>query len=191
MQPAGGGSPPPTSGAPATKPSRPSSIAIEPGDDCGPSFGEFDNDLVAELVASSDEEPFFMVDLIDFRYLAVYADGRETDLTGREANALYDRSGVATLLVGGMRVAFAGAVVDKSAGSDEVSWEQAAIARYPSHEQFFAMTGWPPEGRHRSATRTMQRCRSAGCGTTIATRAPGLDCGRSAEIARDKQQAGC
>ena len=52
-----------------------------------------------------------MVNLIKYREWAVYADGRETDLTGREANALYNP--VEFLSAIGARVVFSTEVDDR------------------------------------------------------------------------------
>ena len=49
----------------------------------GANVEQFDRMVAAPL------EPFYMFNLIHYREWAVYPDGRETDLTGREANALY------------------------------------------------------------------------------------------------------
>ncbi|MEO1171512.1 MAG: hypothetical protein AAFX94_05595, partial [Myxococcota bacterium] len=53
------------------------------------SSGNFNEDQVARMIAAPTDGPFYMFNLIRYREMAVYADGRETDLTGREADALY------------------------------------------------------------------------------------------------------
>jgi hypothetical protein len=109
----------------------------------GPSFGALNTDLAAEMNESEDDGPFFMLNLIGFRDQAEYADGRETDLTGEEANSAYTASGVQLLIEGGMRVAFFGSVVVDPAAPPEPAWDQVAIARYPSYADFFALTSAP------------------------------------------------
>lgn len=56
-----------------------------------PSFGEVNEEQLRRMVEidPADDGPFHMINLVKFREKAVYADGRETDLTGREADALY------------------------------------------------------------------------------------------------------
>ena len=109
----------------------------------GPSFGSFNAELAAELAGSEETGPFFMINLIDFRDQAEYADGRETDLTGRQANDLYGATGVQQLFEGGMRPAFSGNVAPEQVSPPDPAWEQVAIARYPSYADFFALTSNP------------------------------------------------
>jgi uncharacterized protein (DUF1330 family) len=109
----------------------------------GPSFGTLNTDLAATLMQSADDRPFFMVNLIKFREHAVYADGRKTGLTGKEANDLYSATGVQRLVAGGMRPAMFGNVVIDPTAPPVPAWDQVAIARYPSYAAFFAMTSDP------------------------------------------------
>lgn len=127
-----------TAGEPTmTSPSNP------PDADTGPSFGTANTDLMAQLAQSTENGPFFMVNLIKFRDQAVYADGRETDLTGEEANNLYTTTGVQLLIEGAMRPAMFGSVVIDPASPPVPAWDQVAIARYPSYADFFAMASDP------------------------------------------------
>ena len=59
------------------------------GDD--PSYGTVNEAQVRRMYETPPEEdgPFWMVNLVKYREKAVYPDGRETDLTGLEADALY------------------------------------------------------------------------------------------------------
>ena len=87
-------------------------------------------DLPAE-----DDGPFWAVNLMKYRPLAEYADGRETTLTGREADDLYAPYGPIEA-VGGM-VAFGADVSNQLSGSPE--YDRVAIVRYPSRAAFFEM----------------------------------------------------
>ena len=49
------------------------------------------------FIEPSHDKPIYMLNLLKFRQVAKYADGRETSLTGQEAYALY-AMGVAKLL---------------------------------------------------------------------------------------------
>jgi len=109
----------------------------------GPSFGTLNTDLAATLIQSGDDGPFFMLNLIAFRDRAVYADGRETDLTGEEANDLYSATGVQLLFEGGMRPAVFGTPIIDPTAPPAPAWDQVAIARYPSYAEFFALTADP------------------------------------------------
>ena len=111
--------------------------------DEGAVLGQADTSLPGELIQSGYDGPFFMVNLIEFRDQAVYADGRETDLTGVEANNLYGQTGVQVLVGGGMRPALAGAVDADAAPEAVPAWDQVAIARYPSYQEFFALSQSP------------------------------------------------
>ncbi|HAS09746.1 MAG TPA: hypothetical protein DCS55_04385, partial [Acidimicrobiaceae bacterium] len=104
-----------------------------------PSFGQLDADLLPSLLQSGYDGPFFMINLIEFRDQAVYADGRETDLTGEEANNIYGQTGVQVLFEGGMRPALQGRVVADPTAPTIPAWDQVAIAGYPSYQEFLAM----------------------------------------------------
>lgn len=94
---------------------------------------------VERMVAAPTDGPFYMVNLIRYRERALYPDGRETDLTGREANALY--SPVEFLQAIGARVVFNTEVDDQIDGDD--AWETVAIVEYPCPLAFFAMLAHP------------------------------------------------
>ena len=85
------------------------------------------------------EGPIYMVNLLKYRERAEYADGRETDLTGREAYDLYAAE-VSKLLHefggGGM---FHARVTRLMLGEVDELWDDVAIAVYPSREAMFAM----------------------------------------------------
>ena len=77
-----------------------------------------------------------MANLIRYRDKAVYADGRETDLSGREANALY--APIDFLAAIGARIVYASEALE----SDGV-WDDIAIVEYPCPLAFFAMSSEP------------------------------------------------
>ncbi|MBW2700142.1 MAG: hypothetical protein JRF33_04930 [Deltaproteobacteria bacterium] len=105
-----------------------------------PGYGEIQEEQVRRMAAAPTEGPFYMVNLIRYRELAVYPDGRETDLTGREADALY--APIDFLSAIGARVVFVGDVGDILIG-EEGGWEQVAIVEYPCPLAFFAMAAHP------------------------------------------------
>ncbi|MFM8527707.1 MAG: hypothetical protein ACKOBH_06340 [bacterium] len=82
-----------------------------------------------------DDGPFWAINLMKYRAIADYADGRETTLTGREADDLYAPFGPIEA-VGGM-VAFGADVSSQLSGSPE--YDRVAIVRYPSRAAFFEM----------------------------------------------------
>jgi haloalkane dehalogenase len=103
-------------------------------------LGEVNLEQVQRMVTAPTEGPFYMVNLIRFREKAQYPDGRETDLTGREANALY--SPIEFLEAIGARVVFS-TDVDNQIDGDNNTWESVAIVEYPCPLAFFAMSAAP------------------------------------------------
>lgn len=94
-----------------------------------------------EALLANPTERFYMVNLIRYREMAAYADGRETDLTGREANALYDPIPFITAMGG--RVVYNSTVADQIDGADDVVWDDIAIVEYPCPIGFLAMATHP------------------------------------------------
>ena len=114
--------------------------AMDNGGD-GPSYGSVNTEQAMRMVQAPTEGPFYMVNLIKFREQAEYPDGRETDLTGREANNLY--SPLEFISAVGAQPVFAGEV--NGDVSDEASaWDQVGIVEYPCPLALFAM-GTQPE----------------------------------------------
>ena len=94
-----------------------------------------------------------MVNLLKFKEAAEYEDGRETQLTGREAYELYEE-GVKKLLtsVGGY-IGFESEVERLALGDVEELWDVVAIAVWPSRQVMFqVMTS--PEMQEISVHRT-------------------------------------
>ncbi len=80
------------------------------------------------------EGPICMVNLLKFKVKAEYEDGRETDLTGGEAYALYEK-GVKKLLQGvGGCIGFEGDVERLALGEVEELWDLVALAVWPSRK---------------------------------------------------------
>lgn len=107
-----------------------------------PSFGALDVEGVRRLldVAPGEDSPFFMVNFIRYRENAVYADGRETGLSGREADNLYGSQMMTRVLPGiGARVVFAADVDINLQRSDDASWDMVAVVNYPGREAFVSM----------------------------------------------------
>ena len=117
---------------------------LESLEDATPSEGGgslgMNEDELPKLLANPTE-PFYMVNLIKYRELAEYADGRDTDLTGREANALYDPMPFITAMGG--RVVYNSTVDEQIDGFDDVVWDDVAIVEYPCAIGFLAMATNP------------------------------------------------
>ena len=89
------------------------------------------------------EGPICMVNLLKFKEKAAYEDGRDTDLTGREAYALYEE-GVKKLLqeIGG-GIGFEGDVERLALGEVEELWDVVALAVWPSRGAMFEVMQSP------------------------------------------------
>ncbi len=81
--------------------------------------------------------PICMVNLLKFKPLAEYEDGRDTGLTGREAYDIYE-AGVTEILqkVGGF-IGFIGEVERLTLGEVEELWDAVALAVWPSRKVMF------------------------------------------------------
>jgi len=87
-------------------------------------------------LAPEDDGPFWALNLMKYRDVASYADGREGKRSGREADDEYTpRESLAAI---GADIVFAGDVVDIPIG-DGVAWDRVGIVRYPSRRAFLAM----------------------------------------------------
>ena len=90
---------------------------------------------VVDMVVSDAPSPFWMVNLIDFYEQANFPDGRDTDLSGEEANQIYGNTILPTLLrynsLPDLLMPVAVILTN-----EEFAWEQAAIVRYASRDAF-------------------------------------------------------
>ncbi len=89
------------------------------------------------------DAPIYMVNLLKFKEKAEYEDGRESDLSGREAYALYGQAVVKLLEKHGGGAVFGGDVTHLTLGVVEDLWDQVAIATYPSRAAMLAMATSP------------------------------------------------
>jgi len=109
---------------------------------------------IAQMAEKGPEGPVFMVNLLKFKDKAAYEDGRETDLTGRQAYQLYGM-GVAGLLPEfGARFFFMADVTSLSLGQVEELWDEVAIAVYPDRNALLRMSTskeWQELSVHRTA----------------------------------------
>jgi uncharacterized protein (DUF1330 family) len=78
--------------------------------------------------------PIYMVNLLRFKDKASYEDGRETQLSGREAYDLYGAAVSQLLLEFGGGTMFKAEVSRLSLGMVEDLWDAVAIAMYPSKQ---------------------------------------------------------
>ena len=107
-----------------------------------PTYGTIDRDYEAKLRSTSPEDdgPIYMVNLMRYHERAQYADGRETDLSGKEADDLYAPLG--PLAKVGAEVAFFGEVLIQAFNEDP-KWDRVGVIRYPSRQAFVDMQSDP------------------------------------------------
>ena len=100
------------------------------------------------------DTPIHMVNLLKFKSKAEYEDGRQTDLTGAQAYAIYGAEVQEHLAkVGGSGI-FSGRVSRLMLGEVEELWDVVAIATYPSKKAMLKMITDPDyieSAKHRTA----------------------------------------
>ena len=94
---------------------------------------------MAGFMAPGPDGPISMVNLLKFKEKAEYADGRETDLSGAEAYAIYGQEVVHHLQKVGGAPMFSAGVERLMLGEVEELWDTAAIAMYPSRKAMLEM----------------------------------------------------
>ena len=87
-----------------------------------------DSKQVEAMMQPGPDGPIYMLNLLKFREKAEYADGRESDLSGREAYQIYGRAVSEILKDFGGRVILALDVNFLSLGRVEELWDEIAIA---------------------------------------------------------------
>lgn len=109
---------------------------------------------VEALTADTSDAPIVMLNLLRFRSQAVYPDGRETDLTGKQAYGIYALAMQKVVEAQGGKFVFAGDIASLVIGDVEDLWDTCALVEYPSAAAFAAIVGSPEVadiGVHRAA----------------------------------------
>jgi hypothetical protein len=101
--------------------------------------------------------PVWMVNLMKYREVADYADGRESTVSGQEADDLY--SPIDSLTAVGAAPVFFGEVDQQLLGDDTV-WDRVAVVKYPTRKSFVDMQSLP-------SFRTSHHHKDAGMESTI------------------------
>lgn len=103
-----------------------------------PDYGTIDQDYAIRLATTPPDAdgPVWMVNLMRYKQRAEYADGRETTLTGREADDEYAPFG--PLAAVGAEIVFVADVEDQFIG-EEPTWDRIAVVRYPTRASFIEM----------------------------------------------------
>lgn len=87
--------------------------------------------------------PIVMVNLLKFRDRAVYQDGADGHLSGRDAYQRYGAAVGKLIREYGGRFVFAGDVTDLVIGEADEMWDEVALAEYPNRASFAAMISSP------------------------------------------------
>lgn len=97
-------------------------------------YGELNAAYAERLRQSATEDgPVWMVNLMKYKEKAEYADGRETELSGREADDAY--SPLEQLAALGAEIVFVADVEDQLLGEGTI-WDRVAVVKYPSGRAF-------------------------------------------------------
>ena len=100
-------------------------------------------ETIASLFADISDKRIVMLNLLKFRPRAEYPDGRESDLTGREAYRLYADAMQKIITREGGRVLFSGDIVSIVIGTVEETWDMTALVEYPSAAAFARIASSP------------------------------------------------
>ena len=104
----------------------------------------YPNDAQMKGFTENDHgKAIYMVNLLKFKEKAEYSDGRETDLTGSEAYALYGVGVAKPITEFGGELVFMGGVERLMLGEVEELWDQVGIAKYPNRKAMLDMMTSP------------------------------------------------
>ncbi len=107
-----------------------------------------------EFLEGDIDSPISMVNLLKFKEKAEYEDGRDTEMSGREAYQIYAIKVQEHLKKVGAEIVFGGVVSRLMLGEVEDLWDSVAIARYPSRKAMIEMmmsSDYQESEKHRSA----------------------------------------
>ena len=97
-------------------------------------------DQINGFLEKPDLGPISMVNLLKYKKNAIYKDGRDTNLSGKEAYQLYASEVISFVEKYGGEFIFAGSVNRLTIGEVEDMWYSVAIANYPSRKAMMDMT---------------------------------------------------
>lgn len=128
-----------------------------------PRYGEIDRDYGMRLATTPSEEdgPVWMVNLMKYRDVADYADGRETTISGQQADDIY--SPIESLRAVGAEIVFFGDVDQQLLGDDTV-WDRIGVVKYPTRKSFIDMQSRPEfQESHEHKDAGMEKTFVIGC----------------------------
>lgn len=98
------------------------------------------DEQISGFLENPDLGPISMVNLLKFKKKAKYEDGRDTNLTGKEAYKIYSSEVINFVKKYGGEFLFAGSVSRLMLGEVEDMWDAVAIAKYPNRKAMMDMT---------------------------------------------------
>lgn len=119
-------------------------------------YAEVDLAYEAALASAPDEDgPVWMVNLMRYRPVAEYADGRVSTMSGQEADDAYAPFEAFAEI--GAELVFLAEVEAQLLGGDP-TWDRVAVVKYPTHRAFVEMTHLPSfEEKHPHKDAGMER----------------------------------
>lgn len=110
-----------------------------------PRYGTVDLGYAMSLAATPAENdgPVWMVNLMRYREVADYADGRHSSISGREADDLY--TPLDSLAAVGAAPVYFGDVERQLLGTGPV-WDRIGVVKYPTRRSFIEMQSLPGFG---------------------------------------------
>jgi uncharacterized protein (DUF1330 family) len=109
---------------------------------------------IAEMQEAGPAGPIIMVNLLKFREKAQYADGRESNLSGRDAYMIYARAVSELLPRFGGQALLGADVTFLALGQVEELWDEVVLVQYPNRAALWAMSTsaeWREIAVHREA----------------------------------------
>jgi hypothetical protein len=105
-------------------------------------YGQINRDYAMKMftMAPEDDGPIWMVNLMKYREKADYADGRDSDISGKEADDRYAPLGPLKAI--GAQPVFL-ADVETQFLNDSPKWDRVGIVKYPSRKAFLEMQQRP------------------------------------------------
>ena len=101
-----------------------------------------------------EKGPIKMLNLVKLKDKAEYQDGRESDISGLEAYAIYGKEVVEHLNKVGAKLIFSGVVDRLMIGEADDMWDLVAIAEYPNRKAMLEMImdpAYTETAKHREA----------------------------------------
>ena len=128
-----------------------------------PRYGLVDREYGIQLATTSpaDDGPVWMVNLMKYREVADYVDGRKTTISGQAADDLY--SPIDSLTAVGAEIVFLGDV-DQQLLGDNTVWDRIAVVKYPTRKSFIDMQSRPEfQESHKHKDAGMDKTFVIGC----------------------------